>query len=85
MTSPGPSDRIRRVGALYCLPGSVTARLNLVGANRQPDAVMALHGRTPGQDRGNPPIRRTRDIDKNAPVPPDRTRDGQCASRAETQ
>ena len=68
VTSPGPSDRIRRVGALYCLPGSVSARLNLVCANRQPDAVMALHGRTPGQGRGNPPIRRTPDIDKKLSV-----------------
>jgi hypothetical protein len=84
-TSPGPSDRIRRVGALYCFLGSVSARLNLVGANRRPDAVMALHGRTPGQGRGNPPTRRTPDIDKNAPLSPDRTRDGQCASRTETQ
>jgi hypothetical protein len=46
VTSPGPSDRIRRVGALYCLSGSVSPRL--VGANRLPDAVKALHGRTPG-------------------------------------
>ena len=63
----------------------VIARLNLVGANRRPDAVMALHGRTPGQGRGNPPIYRTPHIDKNARLWPDRTREGECASRAETQ
>src|SRR5262245_22533895 len=63
----------------------IIARLDLVGANRRPDAVMALHGRTPGQGRGNPPIHRTPDIDKNARLWPDRTRDGQCVSRAETE
>jgi hypothetical protein len=40
-----PVDAKRRVGALYCRPRSVSARLNLVGANRRPDAVTALHGR----------------------------------------
>jgi hypothetical protein len=43
---------------------------------------MALHGRSPGQGRGNPPIYRTPHIDKNARLWPDRTREGECASRA---
>ena len=83
-TSPGPWDR--GSGRALLFPRiRLSARLNLVGANRRPDAVIALHGRTPGQGRGNPPIRRTPDIDKNAPLSPDRTRDGQCASRAGTR
>jgi len=64
---------------------SVSAQLDYVGANLRPDAVRAPHGPTPGLDRGNPAMRRTPDIDNNAPLWPDRTRDGQCTSRAETQ
>jgi hypothetical protein len=67
VTSPGPSDRIRRVGRFWCLPESVSAGLNLVGADRRPDAVKAFHGRTPGPrswPSTDPP--RTPGIDKNA-------------------
>jgi hypothetical protein len=83
--SPGPSDRIRRVGAPYCLKGRVSARLNIVGANRRLDAAVALHGRALDQVRGNPPIPRRPDIDKNVPLWPDHTGDDQSACRAGTR
>ena len=51
---------------LSCHARSVSAQLNLVGANLRPDAAAAPHGRTSGVDRGNPPTRRTPGIDKNA-------------------
>src|SRR5262249_32265104 len=47
-----------------CRARSVSAQLNFVGANPRPDEVAAPHGRTLGQGRGNPPIRRTLGIDK---------------------
>jgi hypothetical protein len=72
---------------LSCHARSVSAQLNLVGANLRPDAAAAPHGRTSGVDRGNPPTRRTPGIDKNARLRfwADRPRDGQRTSRAETQ
>src|SRR5215471_12491421 len=80
--SPGPLVGVQtaRVSAT-----SVRAQLDFVGANRRPDAVMALHGRALGRGRGNSLIRRTPDTNKNDPLWPDRTRDGQCAFRAGTR
>ena len=49
-----------------CRARSVSAQLNFVGTNLRPDAVAAPHGRTLGQGCGNPPIRRTLGIDKDA-------------------
>src|SRR6266446_9051879 len=69
-----------------CPARSVSARLNFVGANLRPDAVAAPDGRTLGQGRGNPPIRRTLGIDKDARLRlwAGRPLDGRCTSRAET-
>src|SRR5262249_10154 len=64
--TPGRTREPRVAPTAYGRRRSISARLSLVGANRRSDAVMALHGRTPGQAHGNPPIRHMPSSDKNA-------------------
>jgi hypothetical protein len=66
---------------------SVSAQLSFAGAKPELDEVAAPRGRTLGQGRGNPPIRRRPGIDKNTRLRlwVDRASDGCCACRAGTQ